>query len=85
MPSWRRGYRCPSVPPWWRCVTAGWQGFAVMRACQSTSRVGPLFAQFTDIAASLVAALADKTGANAVAIDVPDVNKSAVKLVEGSV
>jgi len=61
----------------------GLAGFAVMRACQSTSRVGPLFADSPDIAASLVAALADKTGANAVAIDVPDVNKPAVKLVEG--
>ena len=57
-------------------------GFAVMRACQSTSRVGPLFADSPDIAAALVSALAEKMGAAAVAIDTPDINKPAVALVE---
>lgn len=57
-------------------------GFAVMRDCQSASRVGPLLAASGDIAAALVSALAEKTGAKSVAIDVPDLNKPAVALAE---
>ncbi|CAN5922427.1 GNAT family N-acetyltransferase [soil metagenome] len=57
-------------------------GFAVMRACQAASRVGPLFAQSSEVAAALVSALADKTGATAVAIDMPDINKPAVAMAE---
>jgi len=57
-------------------------GFAVMRACQAASRVGPLFVDSPEIAAALVSALALKTGATAVAIDVPDINEPAVALAE---
>ena len=57
-------------------------GFAVMRACRAASRVGPLFADSAEIAGALVSALAVKTGAKAVAIDVPDRNKPAVRLAE---
>ncbi|MDI1283701.1 MAG: GNAT family N-acetyltransferase [Reyranella sp.] len=57
-------------------------GFAVMRACRAASRVGPLFAGSPEIAGALVSALATKTGATAVAIDVPDRNKPAVRLAE---
>jgi hypothetical protein len=57
-------------------------GFAVMRACQAASRVGPLFADSPEIAAALVSALAQKTGATAVAIDMPDINKPAVAMAE---
>ena len=57
-------------------------GFAVMRACRAASRVGPLFADSPEIAGALVSALAAKTGAAAVAIDVPDRNKAAVRLAE---
>jgi hypothetical protein len=57
-------------------------GFAVMRACQAASRVGPLFADSPDIAAALVSALAARIGATAVAIDMPDINKSALALAE---
>jgi hypothetical protein len=59
-------------------------GFAVMRACRTTSRVGPLFARSPDIATALVSALAAKMGAMAVAIDVPDINKPGVALVEAA-
>ncbi len=55
-------------------------GFAVMRACQAASRVGPLFAQSPEIAGALVSVLAGKTGATAVAIDMPDINKPALAL-----
>src|ERR1700722_7934829 len=57
-------------------------GFAVMRACQAASRVGPLFAASPEIAASLVSVLAAKTGAAAVAIDMPDINKPAIAMAE---
>lgn len=57
-------------------------GFAVMRNSVSSSRVGPLFAATPEIAGGLVSALAQKTGSAAVAIDVPDRNKAAVKLAE---
>ncbi len=59
-------------------------GFAVMRACRTTSRVGPLFAQSRDIAVALVSALAAKMDAKTVAIDVPDVNKPGVALAEAA-
>jgi hypothetical protein len=57
-------------------------GFAVMRVCRSSSRVGPLYAATPDIAAALVGGLALRTGASAVAVDVPDFNKPSVRLVE---
>ena len=59
-------------------------GFAVMRSCASTSRVGPLFADSPGIAAALVAALARQTGATGIAIDIPDINKPAVALAEAA-
>lgn len=58
------------------------QGFAVIRACRAASRIGPLYAASPGIASALVSALAVKTGASAVAIDVPDRNKAAVTLAE---
>lgn len=58
-------------------------GFAVMRACRSTSRVGPLYAADSGIAAALAAELAARMKASAIAIDVPDFNKPSVRLVEG--
>ncbi len=57
-------------------------GFAVMRACRAASRIGPLYAASPDIAASLVADLAAATPGKPVAVDVPDINKAAVKLAE---
>lgn len=57
-------------------------GFAVMRACAAASRVGPLYGATPEIASALVGALAATLGATAVAIDVPDRNKAAVKLAE---
>ena len=58
------------------------QGLGVIRACRAASRIGPLYAASPDVAAALVGSLAAKTGAQAVAIDVPDRNKPAVKLAE---
>lgn len=53
-----------------------------MRPCRAASRGGTLYAASPGIAAALVSALAAKTGASAVAIDVPDRNKAAVTLAE---
>jgi hypothetical protein len=55
-------------------------GFAVMRVCKTSSRVGPLYAASPEIAEGLVGALAARTGAQAIAIDVPDRNKEAVAM-----
>jgi len=57
-------------------------GFAVMRACRTASRIGPLYAATPEIAAALVGALAANMAAKAVAIDVPDRNKPAVAIAE---
>ena len=43
-----------------------------------------MFAESPDIAVALVSALAAKTGASAVAIDVPDINKPGIGLVEAA-
>ena len=51
-----------------------------MRACKAASRVGPLYAATPAIAEGLVGALAAKTGAKAIAVDVPDRNKEAVAM-----
>jgi hypothetical protein len=58
------------------------QGMAVIRTCRAAARIGPLYAASPDIAAALVGTLAAKTGAKAVAIDIPDRNKPAVALAE---
>nr|WP_202434483.1 MULTISPECIES: GNAT family N-acetyltransferase [unclassified Streptomyces] len=57
-------------------------GFAVLRACREASRIGPLHADSPEVAAALVSALAAGAPDVPVAIDVPDVNPSAVRLAE---
>ncbi len=58
------------------------QGFAVIRAGRTASRIGPLYADSPDVAAALVNALSDTLPGKPVAIDVPDVNGPAVRLAE---
>ena len=58
------------------------QGLGVIRACRAASRIGPLYAASSGIAAALVSGLATKAGATAVAIDIPDCNAPAVRLAE---
>ncbi|MEN8649598.1 GNAT family N-acetyltransferase [Streptomyces sp. 21So2-11] len=58
------------------------RGFAVRRDCAAASRIGPLYAASPEVAAALVGALAATTPGEPVAIDVPDVNTAAVRLVE---
>ncbi|MEU1122379.1 GNAT family N-acetyltransferase [Streptomyces sp. NPDC005899] len=57
-------------------------GFAVLRDCRESSRIGPVHAESPDVAASLVSALAATAPAAAVAIDVPDINPTALHLAE---
>ncbi|MEV5686190.1 GNAT family N-acetyltransferase [Streptomyces sp. NPDC052164] len=58
------------------------QGLGVLRACRAASRIGPLYAASPEVAAALVSALAATAPDTPVAIDVPDINPSAVRLAE---
>ena len=71
----RPGLRCPNE-------NGEVQGLGVIRACRAASRIGPLYAASSGIAAALVSGLATKAGATAVAIDIPDCNEPAVRLAE---
>jgi hypothetical protein len=54
-------------------------GLAVLRACRAASRIGPLYGATPEIASSLIGALA---AGKPVAIDAPDINKTAVALMQ---
>lgn len=56
------------------------EGFGVLRPAESGLRIGPLYAASDRVASALLTGLAEP--GTAVAIDVPDVNRSAVKWVE---
>lgn len=56
------------------------EGFAVIRKARTSARIGPLYAASPAIAAALVSALREKLGAQTVALDVPDLNKSALAM-----
>ncbi len=56
------------------------RGLAVMRACRTSSRIGPVYAATPETAAALVSALAATDPSAPVAVDVPDVNPAAVRL-----
>lgn len=58
------------------------RGFAVLRTCQAASRIGPVYAETPEVASALVSALAATVPGEPIAIDVPDINKAAVHLVE---
>ncbi|MFI9101877.1 GNAT family N-acetyltransferase [Streptomyces fildesensis] len=58
------------------------QGLAVLRACREASRIGPVHADSPEVAGALVDALAATVPGEPVSIDVPDVNKPAVRLME---
>lgn len=58
------------------------QGFAVLRPCRTSSRIGPLHATSPEVAAALVSALSATDPETEIAIDVPDINPAAVRLAE---
>ena len=60
----------------------GLVGFAVIRVCHIGSRIGPLYACSPEIASALVSALAARLGVTTIAVDVPSINKPAVRWAE---
>ncbi|MEM9355087.1 MAG: GNAT family N-acetyltransferase [Pseudomonadota bacterium] len=61
------------------------RGYGVIRRCRSGYKVGPLFADTPDIAATLFQALCSSVEPGApVSLDVPEDNAAAVKLAESS-
>lgn len=59
-------------------------GSGVVRRCRTGWKVGPLFAQDADVAASLLAALAAHADGEPLFLDVPEVNHAAMALAERS-
>jgi hypothetical protein len=57
-------------------------GFGVLRAASGASRIGPLYASSPEVALALVNALSATAPGLPVAIDVPDINKPSVLLME---
>ena len=57
------------------------QGYGVIRRCENGYKIGPLFADNAEIALDLFNGLSDHAAGEAVFIDVPEINKSAMKLV----
>ncbi|WP_405737472.1 hypothetical protein OG607_44580 [Streptomyces sp. NBC_01537] len=60
------------------------RGFAVMRDCSATSRIGPLYADSAEVAAALVGGVSAATPGRSVGIDVPDINTAAARWRNGS-
>ncbi len=58
------------------------RGLAVLRACRTSSRIGPLYAATPEIAGALVSALAATDPSSPVAVDVPGINPAAMRLAE---
>jgi hypothetical protein len=59
-------------------------GYGTVRACRIGYKIGPLFAASEPIAALIFTALVSNLGAAQVAIDIPEPNVSATRLVERS-
>jgi len=57
-------------------------GYGVLRACQSGYKIGPLFADHEQMAENLFRALSANVPGQAIFLDVPEVNPSAVALAE---
>ncbi len=55
-------------------------GFGVIRAAAAASRIGPLYAGSTAIAAALITALAAAMPGRPVAVDMPDFNEAGTRL-----
>ena len=56
-------------------------GYGVIRRCKNGFKIGPLFADNSEIALQLFNALSDHAVGESVFIDVPEINDSAMKLV----
>lgn len=60
------------------------QGFGVLRRCLEGAKIGPLFADNPEIAASLFDALANHAGAGPVFLDIPEPNEAALALADAN-
>jgi hypothetical protein len=58
------------------------EGFGVIRPAAGPSRIGPLYAASDNVALTILSALSATTPGLSIAIDVPDINKPSVALVE---
>ena len=58
------------------------RGYGVIRRCENGFKIGPLFADNANIALALFNGLSDHAAGEAVFIDVPEINKSAMKIVK---
>lgn len=58
-------------------------GYGVIRRCHDGHKVGPLFAEDSDTARALLLQLAADAGPGPIFLDVPEVNRPAVRLAEG--
>lgn len=66
----------------WACMDAGLlKGYGVLRKCRIGYKIGPLFAETTEIAQSLLAALSNHAVGERVSIDIPEPNEAANSLV----
>lgn len=66
----------------WACMDAGWlRGYGVLRKCRIGYKIGPLFAETTEVAQSLLAALSNHAAGERVSIDIPEPNQAANRLV----
>ncbi|MFD7624954.1 GNAT family N-acetyltransferase [Streptomyces sp. NPDC059851] len=59
------------------------EGLGVVRPCSGASRIGPLYAASSQVAAALLHRLAEHTPDGVVAVDVPDANPAATELLAG--
>ena len=57
------------------------RGYGVIRRCENGFKIGPLFADNAGIALDLFNGLSDHAAGEAVFIDVPEINESAMKIV----
>lgn len=60
----------------------GLLGYGVIRSCRDGTKIGPLFADTPEIAASLFSALCSSSGKQPVFLDVPECNAAAVAMAE---
>jgi GNAT superfamily N-acetyltransferase len=59
-------------------------GYAVLRPCRSSSKLGPLFADDTAVAEALLAAAVTRKPAGALFLDIPETNRAGIALAEAA-
>lgn len=57
-------------------------GYGVLRSCYNGCKIGPLFADNTDVAIEIFNALCAKAGSASVFLDIPEINPDALEIAE---